>query len=132
LGLAFKANSDDVREAASIDLISRLQNDGAQVRAYDPVAMANAAAITTEVDFCEDAYEAVEESDAVVVVTEWNEFKNLDLERIRDAMHNPLLIDGRNLYDPDQLRSLGFDYVGVARGFSTPTDVVVEVSLRGD
>jgi UDPglucose 6-dehydrogenase len=116
LGLAFKPNTDDVREAVSIDLIKLLQAEGATVSAYDPVAIAGAAAVTTGVEFCQDAYAATARADAAVLVTEWNEFKSLDLARIRDHMRRPLLIDGRNLYDPAQLRRIGFDYVGVARG----------------
>ena len=123
LGLAFKPNTDDVREAASIDLIKRLQSEGAQVAAYDPVAIPTAAAVTADVDFCSDAYTAAEGADAIVLVTEWNEFKSLDLERLKTSMRRPILIDGRNLYDPDQLRRVGFDYVGVARTTGDPVEL---------
>ena len=116
LGLAFKPDTDDVREAASIDLIQRLQAEGAEVTAYDPVATSSAAAVTTGVAFCPDAYVAAREADALVLATAWNEFKHLDLERLKAGMRQAILIDGRNLYEPDQLRSAGFDYLGVARG----------------
>jgi len=123
LGLAFKANTDDLRDAASLDLIALLQRAGAEVAAYDPVAMGNAAAVTIGVQFCTDAYAVAEGAEAVVLTTEWNEFKNLDLERMRESMRRPLLIDGRNLYDPEQLCRIGFDYVGVARGAAQPDAV---------
>jgi len=124
LGLAFKPNTDDVREAASIDLIGMVQAEGGHVATYDPVAMDNAAAVTTGVEFCQNAYDVVDQADAVVLVTEWNEFTNLDLERIRHTMRRPLLIDGRNLYDPRTMRQLGFEYIPVARG-PVPTVVVM-------
>ncbi|MBV9282275.1 MAG: UDP-glucose/GDP-mannose dehydrogenase family protein [Chloroflexi bacterium] len=126
LGVAFKPDTDDVREAPAIDLIGRLQAEGAYVVAYDPVAMANAAAVTRDVHFCPDAYAATEGADAVVLVTHWNEFKNLDLERIKEGMRRPLLIDARNLYEPAQLRSRGFDYIGVARGGGALAEVPAE------
>lgn len=126
LGLAFKPNTDDVREAAAIDLIHRLQAEGAEVSAYDPVATHNAAAVTKDVDFAADAYGAAEKADAIVLVTEWNEFKSLDLLRLRNVMRQPILVDGRNLYEPDQLTSVGFDYLGVARAKSSPIEVAME------
>ncbi|MGI8824408.1 MAG: UDP-glucose dehydrogenase family protein [Chloroflexota bacterium] len=126
LGLSFKPNTDDVREAASIDVIGLLQAEGALVSAYDPVATENARAVTSGVEFCSNAYDAVRGADAVVLVTEWNEFTNLDLDRIRDSMRSPVLIDGRNLYRPEQLRQLGFDYVGVARGTMPSMSIVAE------
>jgi UDPglucose 6-dehydrogenase len=126
LGLAFKPNTDDVREAASIDLINRLQAEGAQVAAYDPVAMESAAAVTRDVAFCSDAYAAAAGTDAITLVTEWNEFKNLDLDRLKSSMRRPILIDGRNLYDPKQVRNAGFEYIGVARAMGEPIELVVE------
>ncbi len=126
LGLAFKPNTDDVREAASIHLIQLLQAEGAQVAAYDPVAAPNAAAVTHDVEFCADAYAAVRGADAAVLVTEWNEFKNLDLESVKTSMRRPIFIDGRNLYDPEQLSRVGFEYVGVARGKAPPASIMVE------
>ena len=117
LGLAFKPNTDDMRDAPSIDIIRNFQRRGALVRAYDPVAMENAAQILDGVEMMESAYAVAEGADALVLVTEWNEFKNLDLERVRDLMRQPVLIDGRNIYDPTQAREAGFRYSGIGRGF---------------
>jgi UDPglucose 6-dehydrogenase len=117
LGLAFKPNTDDMRDAPSIDIIRNLQRRGATVRAYDPVAITKAAEILDDVEMKGNAYELAEGADALILVTEWNEFKNLDLERIRKAMARPILIDGRNVYDPNKARSLGFEYTGVGRGY---------------
>jgi UDPglucose 6-dehydrogenase len=116
LGLAFKPNTDDVREAASLTIIEQLQDAGAQVAAYDPAACATAAAVTRDVSFCADAYAVAEGADALVLVTEWNEFRDLDLPRLKGAMRGSLLVDGRNLYQTEELAALGFSYVGVARG----------------
>ena len=116
LGLAFKPNTDDVREAASMEIIRLLQKEGAQVRAYDPVAMASARSTLKDVTFCTDAYSTAEGVDALVLVTEWNEFKQLDMGRIAASMKQKNLVDGRNIYEPDQIRELGFQYRGVGRG----------------
>ncbi len=121
LGIAFKPETDDIREAPSIELIHLLQAAGATIRAYDPAAVENAATATRNVRFADSPYEAVKGADAVVLVTEWNEFRNLDLARLKAMMNRPLLVDGRNLYDPKKLLELGFEYVGVARGFSSPS-----------
>lgn len=117
LGLAFKANTDDIRESQPIDIIRMIQADGGMVKAYDPVAMPNAAKVLQNVKLCEDAYEVAEDSDALILATEWNEFKNLDLVRIKRLMKQPVIVDGRNLYDPPMMRSLGFIYRGVGRGY---------------
>lgn len=117
LGLSFKPNTDDMREAPSIDIIRNLQRKGATVRAYDPVAMDNATQILDDVEMMHNAYEVAEGADALILVTEWNEFKNLDLERITHLMKTPLLIDGRNIYDPLLAQQLGFDYSGIGRGY---------------
>lgn len=117
LGLAFKANTDDIRESQPIDIIRMIQADGGAVKAYDPVAMPNAAKVLQNVKLCEDAYEVAEGSDALILATEWNEFKNLDLVRIKRLMKQPVIVDGRNLYDPPMMRSLGFIYRGVGRGY---------------
>lgn len=116
LGLAFKPNTDDVREAASLEIIRLLQSEGAHVRAYDPVAMENARGALKEVRFCNDAYSTAEGVDALVLVTEWNEFKQLDMARIAASMKQKILIDGRNIYEPAQMRELGFQYRGIGRG----------------
>jgi len=117
LGLAFKPNTDDMREAPSTHVADILQSAGARVRAYDPVAMEVAARMAPGVELAEDAYELAEGCDALIVITEWNEFKNLDLARIRDLMAQPVLVDGRNIYDPATMKELGFYYRGVGRGY---------------
>jgi UDPglucose 6-dehydrogenase len=118
LGLAFKANTDDIRESQPIDIIRMLQADGAHIKAYDPVAMKNAGQLLQNVKLCEDAYDTVEGCDAVVLATEWNEFKNIDLVRVRRLMRNPVLVDGRNLYDAQKMKEIGFTYRGVGRGYN--------------
>ena len=115
LGLAFKPNTDDLRDAPALEIVHLLQHEGAQVRAYDPAAMAKAAALLPGVTLCRDAYEAAAGCDAVVLVTDWNEFKELDLRRLRAAMAGPLLVDGRNVYEPARMTALGFVYAGVGR-----------------
>jgi UDPglucose 6-dehydrogenase len=114
-GLAFKPNTDDMREAPALDIIPALQRAGAQVQAYDPVAMDSARHLFPGVQFCTDAYEAATGADAVLLLTEWNEFKQLDMERVRAGMRRAALIDGRNLYEPADLRAAGFTYAGVGR-----------------
>ena len=116
-GLAFKPNTDDVREAASLDIIHLLQSEGARIRAYDPVAIDNARRVVKDVTFCSDAYSTADGADALVLVTEWNEFKQLDLARVAASMKRRVLVDGRNIYDPDRMRELGFEYRGVGRGY---------------
>jgi len=118
LGLAFKPNTDDMREAPSIEIVHLLQHEGAQVKAYDPVAMENARRVLPDVTLCSDPYELAEGCDALVVVTEWNEFKHLDMDRIRPLMCQPVLVDGRNVYDPMTMRELGFTYRGMGRGYA--------------
>jgi len=119
LGLAFKPNTDDMREAPSIEIIHLLQSEGAQVRAYDPVAAANAGRYLHDVTLCRDAYEAAQGADALIVVTEWNEFKHLSLPRLKAAMRRPIVVDGRNIYDPKEMEALGFIYRGVGRGYAS-------------
>ena len=115
LGLAFKPETDDMREAPVIDIISGLVERGATVRAYDPVAMTEAAKVLPKVSFSRDEYEAVTDADALVFVTEWNQFRALDMARVRDLMKSPRIADLRNIYDPEDMRALGFEYVGVGR-----------------
>jgi UDPglucose 6-dehydrogenase len=117
LGLAFKPNTDDMREASSVEIIHLLQSEGAYVRAYDPVAMANANLYLHDVTLCQNAYETAHEADALVIATEWNEFKHLSLPRLKQAMRTPVIVDGRNLYDPEQMKALGFIYRGMGRGY---------------
>src|SRR3954470_20875297 len=118
LGLAFKPNTDDMREASSLVLSSRLQAAGARVRAYDPVAEGEARKLIRGVDFRDSALDAVEGADAVVLVTEWPEFADLDLSAVRAAMRGDLLVDGRNLYDPSRVREAGLIYEGIGRAGS--------------
>jgi UDPglucose 6-dehydrogenase len=116
LGLTFKANTDDLREAPSLDIARRLLSEGATVRAYDPVGMARAAHLAPEIKMTADAYDLARGCDAVIVCTEWNEFKNLDLKRLHDALRQPIVVDGRNIYDPAEMAAAGFRYRGVGRG----------------
>jgi UDPglucose 6-dehydrogenase len=118
LGLAFKPNTDDMRDAPSINLARLLLAEGAHVKAYDPVATETAknAMKDISVTYCKDPYEVAEGADAVILVTEWNEFKQLDMERMKGLMRQPVLMDGRNIYDPARMRELGFVYRGVGRG----------------
>ena len=115
LGLAFKPETNDMREAPSIDIIQGLLKSGATVRAYDPVAMIEAAEILPDINYANDEYAAVTDTDALVFVTEWNQFRALDMGRIRDLMRSPRIADLRNIYDPEDMRELGFEYVGVGR-----------------
>jgi len=117
LGLAFKPNSDDIRDARSLLLISLLENEGCRIKAYDPdpIAMQNAGKLKLDVNFCTDAYEVARDSDAIVLVTEWDEFKELDMNAMASMMNQPIIVDGRNLYDPDEMIQAGFLYEGFGR-----------------
>lgn len=115
LGLAFKPETDDIREAPSIKIIRDLLKAGARVRAYDPAAMESARRLLTDVEYCEDEYEAARGSDALVVVTEWNQFRRLDMDRLKQVMREPNIIDLRNLYEPETMRSAGFKYLAMGR-----------------
>ncbi len=115
LGLAFKPNTDDMRYAPSITIIELLQKGGAKIKAYDPVAMEKARLVLRDVEFCRDPYQTIENADALVLLTEWEEFKHLDFERIKGLMRQPLILDGRNIFDPESLKKMGFIYRGVGR-----------------
>jgi UDPglucose 6-dehydrogenase len=115
LGLAFKPETNDMRESPSIEIIEGLLKSGATVRAYDPVAMLEAAELLPDVSYADDEYSAVTNADALVFVTEWNQFRALDMRRIRDLMRSPRIADLRNIYEPEDMRELGFEYVGVGR-----------------
>lgn len=115
LGLAFKPNTDDMRGAPSLEIIKMLQKEKARLFAYDPVAVPNASRLTRGVKFCQKAEEALKDADAMVIVTEWSEFKYLDLPQVRKIMKNPVIIDGRNIFEPKKMKSLGFNYWGVGR-----------------
>src|SRR5206468_11281201 len=115
LGLAFKPNTDDMREAPSVDIAKVLLAAGAEVRAFDPAAMERSRMLLPEVEYLKDAYEVAAGADALVLVTEWNEFRHLDMARVKQLMRRPVIIDGRNIYDPAAMRGLGFTYRGVGR-----------------
>jgi UDPglucose 6-dehydrogenase len=115
LGLSFKPDTDDMRESPAIDIISWLQEQGAVIRAYDPIAMEAAREYFPDLQFCRDAYEVAEGADALLLITAWNEFKQLDMDRLRASMKGKVLLDGRNIYDPKEMRALGFSYAGVGR-----------------
>ncbi len=115
LGLAFKPNTDDMREASSVVLAARLQGEGALVRAYDPVAEEAARGLMPGVTMCDSALDAVQGADAAVIVTEWPEFTELDLDELRERMSNPVIVDGRNVLDAARLRAAGFVYEGIGR-----------------
>jgi UDPglucose 6-dehydrogenase len=116
LGLAFKPNTDDIRFAPAVDLVQRLLSEGARVRAYDPEAMERARAVLPQIDYAKSAYEAAEDAEALLIATEWDAFRKLDWDRIRDAMARPLIVDGRNLLSPKEMKSRGFEY----RSFGRP------------
>ena len=115
LGLAFKPDTDDMRDSPTIEIIQGLQRAGARVRAYDPVAMDNARHIFEDVAYCDDAYAVAEGADVLVVATEWNQFRSIDLEKIKQSMRSPVVVDMRNIYDPQRMRELGFTYDSVGR-----------------
>jgi UDPglucose 6-dehydrogenase len=117
LGLSFKPNTDDMRDAPAVDIANALLAAGAQVRAYDPVAMDVARPIVPAVEMCSDPYEMATDCDALMVVTDWNEFKHLDFERISKLMRQKMVFDGRNIYDPGKMVKLGFCYRGLGRGY---------------
>jgi UDPglucose 6-dehydrogenase len=116
LGLAFKPNTDDIRDAPSITIIRELQRRGAHVQAFDPAAMEQAQQFLTDVDYRTDPYDAAQGADALVLVTEWNEFRNLDLNKMKGLLRRPLFLDLRNVYEPERVKALGFEYYGVGRG----------------
>ncbi len=115
LGLSFKPNTDDMREAPSIGIISLLRKEGAKIKAYDPQAMKNAEAVLHDVEFCQNPYDVAKDSEALIFITEWDEFKNLDLPRVKQLLKQPIIIDGRNIFDPAGMERLGFSYQGMGR-----------------
>ena len=116
LGLSFKPNTDDIRFSVSIDVIRMLQKEGAKIKAYDPQAMQEAKKELKDVKFCRNPYEAARNSDCLLIMTEWDEFRNLDLARIKRLLRQPILIDGRNIFEPEQINKLGFIYKSIGRG----------------
>jgi UDPglucose 6-dehydrogenase len=115
LGLAYKPNTDDIREAPSVDIIERLLQRGAQIRAYDPKAMLRLKQHISDIQYCVDPYSAADGADALLVATEWSEFRSLDFGRVKGLMRQPIIIDGRNMFDPTTMRDLGFVYRGIGR-----------------
>jgi len=116
LGLSFKPNTDDTRSSPSVDIINALKNSGARVKVYDPQAMKKAKPLLSGIKFCKDIYEAAAKTDALIIVTEWHEFEVMDLGRVKKLMKNPLIIDGRNIFEPARMKKLGFRYISIGRG----------------
>ena len=115
LGLSFKPETDDMRESPAIEIIRCMTSKGASVRAYDPVAMEEAKHILPEIEYAENEYDAIEAADVLVIVTEWNQFRALDMEKVRSLLKAPKIADLRNIYEPEDMREMGFEYVGVGR-----------------
>lgn len=115
LGLSFKPNTDDIRFAPSIDIIRDLLKEGVKIKAYDPYAAEKMQAIHKEVQYCNNPYEVADGADALIIVTEWSEFKELDFKKIKELLNNPLIIDGRNMYDMEKMADMGFEYVCIGR-----------------
>lgn len=115
-GLAFKPKTDDIREAPSLIIIEELQEAEAKIKAFDPVAEENTKKITKNIEFCKNPYETAKDCDALIIITEWDEFRNLDKKKLKDSLKHPNIIDGRNIYDPKEMKELGFNYIGVGRG----------------
>lgn len=118
LGLSFKPDTDDIREAPSLDIIREIIRQGGQVKACDPAAVPNAGKMLPEVEYCDDAYSTAKGADALILVTEWKQYKDLDLKKLKSIMKRPVFIDGRNVYDPAAMRGLGFEYHCIGRGDS--------------
>ncbi len=116
LGLSFKPNTDDLREAPALAVIDFLKRKKAVIKVFDPIALTSARKSIKDVTFCLDAYQTAKNCDALLIITEWNEFRNLDLSRINKLMKTPVIIDGRNIYNPEEMKKLGFVYTGVGRG----------------
>jgi UDPglucose 6-dehydrogenase len=116
LGVAFKPNTDDMRDAPSLDIIPALQKAGATVRAYDPEGMREAKEMLQDVVWCNDTYETLAGADVVSIITEWNEFRGLDLDRVKSLLTKPVMVDLRNIYDPVDMKNAGFAYYGIGRG----------------
>lgn len=116
LGLSFKPNTDDIRDATSLVIIEEILKAGGKVRAYDPVAQEVMQKTLPQIQYCKDAYDTAEGADCLVVVTEWNEFRELDMEQAKKKLKSPKVVDCRNVYDPKEMKKMGFEYIGVGRG----------------
>ena len=114
-GLSFKPKTDDIREAPSLKIIAELQRQGASIHAFDPIAIPNAKKILKDVRFFDDPYETVRDCDALILVTEWDEFRNLDMQSIKNLLKKPIVVDGRNIYEPVEMKKLGFTYLSIGR-----------------
>ncbi|MFQ5947475.1 MAG: UDP-glucose dehydrogenase family protein [Acidimicrobiia bacterium] len=126
LGLTFKANTDDLRKSPGLDIVSRLTDAGAKIRAFDPQGMARASAVQPQADYCGDAYEAIDGADVAVIATEWQDFRNLDLDRVRTLLARPLIVDLRNLFDPKQMARAGLEYHSVGRPPARPDEPLTD------
>ena len=115
LGLSFKPDTDDMRESPAIEIINGLLDGGARVQAFDPAAMDECRPLWPQVKFCDTAYDAAHEADGLVIVTEWNQFRALDLSRLHQLLHRPLIVDLRNIYEPVKMEAAGFEYISVGR-----------------
>lgn len=115
LGLSFKPNTDDIRDAPSVPIIKSLLKEGAKIRAYDPVSMDSAEKILPEIKYCKDPYNTLKGADALIIMTEWNQFRNLELDKIKALLNSPFFFDLRNIYDPQKMREKGFQYYSVGR-----------------
>jgi UDPglucose 6-dehydrogenase len=118
LGISFKPNTDDIRDSAALEIIHLLINEGAHIQAYDPQAMDNASKVLKNVKLCESPYEVADGADALLLATEWNEFKQIDFMKIKQLLRNPVILDGRNLWDSELLKSMGFTYMGIGRAIN--------------
>lgn len=114
-GISFKPKTDDIREAPSLTVIRSLQDLGAVIHAFDPVAMKNARHFLTGIRYFDDPYETIRDCDALVVITEWDEFRNLDMRAVKVLLRKPIVVDGRNIYDPKEMTELGYTYMGIGR-----------------
>jgi UDPglucose 6-dehydrogenase len=130
LGLTFKPNTDDMREAPSVALITALEDFGASIRAFDPAGMTYAKAMLPAVTFCDGPYEAAEGADALVIVTEWEQFRALDLDRLKSIMAAPVLIDLKNVYQPEELARAGFRFEGIGRPDTRSSDPRAALASR--
>ncbi|MHB1252852.1 MAG: UDP binding domain-containing protein, partial [Candidatus Humimicrobiaceae bacterium] len=115
LGIAFKPDTDDTREAPAISIMNSLINLGAKIKAYDPIVKERPQNLNERAYLSKDVYDAIKDSDLLIVATEWDEFKNLDYARIKSSMAHNIIIDGRNLFDKEKLENLGFKYIGIGR-----------------
>src|ERR1700704_2164677 len=129
LGLAFKPNTDDLRESPAMEIIHLLKSEGAKVKAYDPAALEAARSMLPGVELCADAYAVAQDADALILMTQWSEFRRLDLDRVRRVMAYPLMVDGRNLYDPVEMVAKGFFYQPIGRPVAEPLTETLRTTL---